>query len=145
MKRSAIIVDIILLAIYLLVANPVITGFAVHEWLSIGILLVFLVHIVMHYDWVIDVMRDGFRNPSLKRTGRLVLNILTFIVLIVCAVSGLLVSGDFLRTLGFFAPGYFLWGPLHRASAKLLLALIIVHILIHLRQMVAYFRYRGTK
>ena len=37
-------------------------------------------------------------------------------------------SGAILPALGWYAEGYFFWAPLHAAAAKVLLALIVVHL-----------------
>ncbi|MFR7404215.1 MAG: DUF4405 domain-containing protein [Coriobacteriaceae bacterium] len=45
----------------------------------------------------------------------------------VVVLSGLMESGTVLPAFGFYAEGYDFWGPLHAASAKVLLALLVVH------------------
>ena len=45
----------------------------------------------------------------------------------VVVLSGLMESGTVLPAFGFYAEGYYFWGPLHAASAKVLLALLVVH------------------
>ena len=47
-----------------------------------------------------------------------------------CVVSGAMVSGTLLPSLGFYATGYYFWGPLHALSAKVLLAALLVHIVL---------------
>ena len=54
----------------------------------------------------------------------------------VATVSGLMVSGTVLQVLGLYAPGYFFWDPLHAIAAKLLLALLVVHVAVHARWIV---------
>ncbi|MEI3231991.1 MAG: DUF4405 domain-containing protein [Gordonibacter pamelaeae] len=51
----------------------------------------------------------------------------------VCVVSGVLVSGAVLPALGYYAQGYYFWDPLHAVSAKVLLALLLVHVVVHAR------------
>ena len=50
-KRLA--VDVVALAVYALVANPAWTGIGLHEWASLGLLVVFVDHCAMHADWVV--------------------------------------------------------------------------------------------
>lgn len=140
MKKSALIVDAIALVVYLLAANPSITGIPLHEWLGLGIVVVLLIHCIMHYDWFARAFKGSFKQPTLALTGRLALNVLTAISFVVCVVSGLLISGTVLPMLGLYADGYYFWNPLHSFSAKLLLALIIVHLVLHASQMWAYFK-----
>ena len=59
--------------------------------------------------------------------------------LAVCAVSGVMVSGAVLPAFGLYAEGYFFWDPLHAASAKVLLALLLVHVAVHWRWLAGLF------
>ena len=132
MKRS-LAVDAVALLVYLAVANPAVTGVPVHEWLGIAVFVAFLVHVVQHVDWAADAVKAAFGHPSVGRTGHLLLDALILVAFMVCTVSGLLISGTVLPALGLYADGYFFWNPLHAASAKLLLALLVVHVAAHWR------------
>ena len=136
------LVDVIALAIYAAVANPGATGIGMHEWLGLGVAVVFLVHVALHWDWLVDAFRTAFGRPSLARTGNLVLDALILVAFMVCTVSGLLVSGDVLPAFGYYAEGYYFWGPLHAASAKLVLALLLVHVMMHWRWITSFFKGR---
>lgn len=46
-------------------------------------------------------------------------------------VSGLGVSGTVLHAFGLYVDGYFVWAPLHAIAAKVLLALLLVHVAVH--------------
>jgi hypothetical protein len=46
-------------------------------------------------------------------------------------VSGLMVSRHILPLFGLVAPDYFFWNPLHSIAAKILLALLVVHVVVH--------------
>ena len=69
--------------------------------------------------------------------ARITLDAALFIAIAVCIVSGVLISATVLPTFGLFAPGYFVWDPLHAASAKILLALVLVHVASHAGKLVA--------
>lgn len=105
---------------------PALTGVPLHEWLGLVVAALLLVHCGVR------VRRAGpmFRRGGVFRLG-VVVDAALYLVLALCLVSGLLVSGTVLPALGLFAPGYFLWDPLHAFSAKLLLALLIVHGFLH--------------
>ena len=36
-------IDVVALIVYLIVANPIITGLAIHEWISLGVFIIFIV------------------------------------------------------------------------------------------------------
>ncbi len=126
-----LIVDVVVLVAYLVVANPAITGVGLHEWLGLGLLVLLVVHVALHVDWVVEAVRSAHAHPSAMRAGCLVVDALAFVALAVCVVSGLFVSGDVLRAFGWYAEGYYFWDPLHALSAKVLLALALVHLALH--------------
>ena len=79
-------------------------------------------------------------RPSLGRTGHFVLDALIVVAFMTCTVSGVLVSGAVLPAFGLYADGFFFWDPLHAASAKVLLALLVVHVVAHWRWIAGLFR-----
>lgn len=139
-KRNALVVDLIVLVVYLVVANPALTGIGAHEWLGIAAFVAFVAHAAQHGDWVAETARTAFARPSLGRTGHFVLDALIVAAFMTCTVSGVLVSGAVLPALGLYADGFFFWDPLHAASAKVLLALLVVHVVAHWRWIAGLFR-----
>ena len=131
-------VDAVALAAYLAAATPALTGVAVHEWLGIGVFVAFFVHAVQHAGWVADAVRGSIRNPSLARTGNLALDALVLVVFMVVTVSGVLISGAVLPAFGLYAGGYYFWDPLHAIAAKALLALLLVHVVVHWRWVASF-------
>ena len=138
--KRLLIVDMVALVVYLVVANPVFTSIAVHEWLGLAVFVVFVVHCAQHADWVVETLRTLFRNPTPARIGHFVVDALLVVAFMICTVSGLLISGAVLPTFGLFAEGYFFWDPLHAASATLLLALLLIHVVVHWRWIARLFR-----
>ncbi|MEG2628813.1 MAG: DUF4405 domain-containing protein [Raoultibacter sp.] len=130
-SRKNFIFDVVILLVYLVVSFPAFTGIATHEWLSLGIIGVFFVHVVLHYDWVAETFKSGLRALPFARRASLVLNVLILVVFMVVAVSGILISGAVLPALGLYADGYYFWDSLHAVSAKGLLALLLVHVVMH--------------
>ncbi|MEC4272894.1 DUF4405 domain-containing protein [Adlercreutzia sp. R25] len=117
-------VDALALTLYIVVSLPVLTGVGPHEWLGLGVGLVLLVHGAQHADFVARLL-SGRR--SLRAAGRVLLDAALVIAVAVVMLSGLMESGAVLLSFGLYAEGYYFWGPLHAASAKVLLALLVVH------------------
>ena len=129
MKPSVnLVIDIIAALIYILAANPLITGWVIHEWVSIGLIFIFVVHCAMHYDWIVTAIK---KRVSAGAYANLALDIATLVVFMLAIVSGLMVSRVILPFIGFVAPGFFFWEPLHEISAKILFALTLVHVVVH--------------
>jgi hypothetical protein len=124
------VIDLVAAVVYLVAANPALTGLLVHEWISLGIFVVFVVHVAASFDSIFAVLKrraDRFGMANLALDGALL------IVFMVVTVSGIMVSRHILPLFGFVAPGYFFWNPIHAISAKLLLALLIVHVAAHFK------------
>lgn len=100
-----------------------------------------VVHTAMHFDWVVETACSAAAHRGM-RLAKFVLDVLLVVALAVCVVSGAMVSGTVLAAFGLYADGYYLWGPLHAASAKLLLALLCVHIAFNWKLIVAALRKR---
>ncbi|MEG2006938.1 MAG: DUF4405 domain-containing protein [Raoultibacter sp.] len=130
MKKN-VIIDIVAFLVYALVANPALTGIGIHEWMSLGLLVVLFVHLLVHVDWVVDACKHLGAHLSWTRQGSLALNVVTFVVFVTVMVSGIGISGTVLATFGFYVEGYYFWNPLHAIAAKVLLALLLVHVVVH--------------
>lgn len=119
-----LVVDALALVLYIVVSLPAMTGVGAHEWLGLGIGLVLLVHGAQHVD---------FCRPPFDESGRLaskgrICSMLRWcfpLQLLSCRVSWN--REQFCLPLAFMPRGYYFWGPLHAASAKVLLALLVVH------------------
>lgn len=138
--RNAVIVDFFVLALYVVVSFPSVTGVAIHEWLSVGVFAVLVAHCVQHYDWFVDASKSVLKAKTIARRARLILDVAMAVALAVVMVSGLLISGAILPAFGLYADGYYFWDPLHAASAKVLLALLLIHLATNLGVVVRYIR-----
>ena len=145
MDKRNLAIDAAALAIYLVVANPALTGIGVHEWLGLGLFVMFFVHFAAHADWVVEAVRGSFARPSWARTGNVVLDVLIVLAFMLTTVSGIMVSGAVLLAMGLYAEGYRFWDPLHAVSAKALLALMFLHVVVHWKWIVrAFGKGRGS-
>ena len=125
MKRSHVLSDVAALVVYLLAANPALTGIPLHEFIGLGAFIVVAAHVV--------VSADGLGGRG--RMGRLALNAVLLLSLAACVVSGVMVSGTVLPSMGLYASGYHFWDPLHAVAAKVLLAdlldrKLLVHVVV---------------
>ena len=137
-----LVVDVLALALYIVVSLPALTGVGPHEWLGLGVGLVLLVHGVQHADFVTRLL-SGHR--SLRVAGRVLLDVALVIAVVVVVLSGLMESGAVLLSFGLYAEGYYFWGPLHATSAKVLLALLIVHGALNIGPVRRLMRHRCAK
>jgi Domain of unknown function (DUF4405) len=118
--------DAVLLVAYTLAYSIGFTGLAVHEWLGIGLSLALLVHLTLHWDWVLRTTRRLFTRRGRDRTIWLV-NLALLICMTLCVLSGILISQVALETLGIPVPRSPFWAGLHGTTAGLTLVLVPVH------------------
>ena len=135
-KKATFALDIAAAVLATVAVLPQITGIAAHEWLGLAALVAFLLHLAASLNALSSLLKAA-RFGSALAVARIVLDAALFIAIAVCIVSGVLISATVLPMFGLFAPGYFIWNPLHAASAKVLLALVLVHVASHAGKLVA--------
>lgn len=92
MKLNAIIkrsVDAAMYILFLLLMGQCVLRGAVHEWLGISIGILFLAHNALNYKWYRSLLKGKY---NAMRTAQLVVNALLLLAMLICMVSGILVS-----------------------------------------------------
>ncbi len=117
---------------YILVYSLGFTGIAIHEWLGIGIGVALLLHLTLHWDWVVRTSRRLFRRGGRDRLIWLV-NLALLLVMTLCVLSGVMISRVALYQLGLSVPGGPFWSSLHSLTANLTLILVPVHVALRWR------------
>lgn len=143
-KKRKVALDAVAAVFFAVAVLPQLTGIAAHEWLGIVALVALLAHLAARLDALAGLCRAAARRSFLA-LARVVLDAALFIALAVCVVSGVFVSATVLSAFGLFAPGYFVWDPLHAASAKVLLALVLVHVASHAGKLTGFLKAQRFK
>lgn len=118
--------DALLLVAYTLAYSLGFTGIAVHEWLGIGLGAVLIVHITLHWDWVLRITRKLVARDGRDRFIWLV-NLTLLVSMTLCIGSGIMISEVALGQLGIRSPGGPFWHQMHSTTATLTLILVPVH------------------
>jgi hypothetical protein len=130
-RRSRFFIDIALL-IGLLVANdPERTGLAIHEWLSIALIVPLVVHLAINWEWTAHVTKRFFERLFRVSRLNLVVDVGLFISTVAVMVSGLAVSSVVTGFLGVGNESNALWLAVHESSASATIALLLVHFALH--------------
>ena len=61
-QKTNLYVDIAILVGFLVAYEPALTGVAVHEWLSLAFASAVILHLLLHWDWVVQVTLKFFRK-----------------------------------------------------------------------------------
>ena len=131
--------DALILVAYTLAYSLGFTGIATHEWLGIGLGVVLLVHLTLHWDWVIRTTRKLLRRDGHERFAWLV-NLLLLLSMTLCIASGILISEVALPELGISLPASSFWRQMHDTTATLTLILVPIHAALRWRWIVGVAR-----
>lgn len=129
-------VDIALFLIFLVVYQAKATGQAVHEGLGVGIAAAFIIHILLHWQWVVTITRRFFQEVKTEPRINYLLNAGLFICFTTTIFSGLMISRSVLPFFGLEAANTSFWKMLHFTSAELSLWLLALPVALHWRWIV---------
>ncbi len=135
-NRTNLWLDFALLAGFLVIMEPPLTGLALHEWISLAVLATVIVHLLLHWRWVVSVTAQFFRNLFHSSRLQYIVDGLTFIVFTGAMFSGLMISRNVLPALGIRVLANFEWRGLHSLFANLSVILIGLHFALHWRWVV---------
>jgi len=129
--KSKACVNLLLFVSFALASLPQATGIAVHEWLSVLVLLPLMVHLLSDWQWIARTLRQLFgRLPSESRFN-LIWDSLLFINVVVVIVSGLMISEAVVPLTGSTVEIDRFWTVIHDFSSNLILAMLGVHLALH--------------
>jgi hypothetical protein len=111
--------------------QPRLTGIAIHEWLALATAATLVLHVVLHWDWVVGVTRTFLRN--LVHVSRLnyVVDGLLFVAFAAALTSGLVISQVAMPTLGLQLASGRSWREIHSMTANLTFLLVALHFALH--------------
>ncbi len=115
------------------------TGLAIHEWWGLALGLVLLVHLTLHWDWVLRTTRRMFTRRGRDRLIWVV-NLALLVSMTLCIASGVLISLVALPALGLGTRPNDFWRSLHSSTADLTLLLVPVHAALRWRWIVSVAR-----
>ena len=130
-NRTNMIVDSVIFLGFLLVLAPHFTGMAVHEWLGISLAAGVMTHLLLHWQWLVEVTKRFLRSAQWSARVNYIVNALLFIDVVIILFSGLLISESALPLLGIQLAAGGIWKTLHVTSANLFMLLMGLHVALH--------------
>ena len=126
--------DAAIFTAYLLAFSVGFTGIAVHEWVGLALAVVLILHLTLHWAWVVRTTRRSMltgarRDPADLRgepapAGR---------AMTLCVLSGILISTVAPAEPGIVPGGAQFWRSLHGATAVATLILVGIHVALRWR------------
>lgn len=129
--KMNLILDIALFLVFLVVYQAKATGETVHEWLGVGIAAVIIIHILLHWQWVVSITQRFFQKIKSEPRLNYILNVGLFVCFTTIIFSGLMISHSVLPFFGLEAPNNSIWKMLHTTSADLSLWITGLHVALH--------------
>ncbi|RCK72499.1 MAG: hypothetical protein ANABAC_1847 [Anaerolineae bacterium] len=128
MTLKNFLLDILLFVAVLIAFEPRLSGIPIHEWLSLALGITLLVHLLWHWDWIINVGKRYFKRLFHLSRLKFVVDLLFLIAFVTVMVSGLLISRSILPLFGIQTDHRSIWRVLHSLSADLSLLFLAIHL-----------------
>jgi len=129
--NTNLIVDTTIFAGFLVMSNPHLTGNTIHEWLGVSFAAAIITHLLLHWDWIVKVVREFFRKIWHQSRLNFVVNTLFFIAMTGSLFSGLLISKDVMSFLGIQLDVSGSWKSIHTLMSDATLIVLGVHVALH--------------
>jgi hypothetical protein len=126
-----LLIDLAALTAFLIVFEPHMTGETIHEWLAVAPAGVLVVHILLHWKWVVQVTKRFVQQLRTSVRLNYIINALTFLAYVAVMLSGIMISKSVLPTLGLQIAHDQAWRMLHNLSANAALAMTALHFALH--------------
>ncbi len=133
-------IDVAILIGFLITMEPRSSGLTIHEWLATSLIAVLIVHLLLSWDWIVQITRRFIGRVNRQSRINYILNWSLFIDGTVIMLSGFMISESLLPALGIHLPRNFAWRGLHDLSANLFLVLLGLHTALHWNWIVDAFK-----
>lgn len=130
-KKIELWIDFSIFVAFLVAMDPRSSGKAIHEWLTVSMAAVIVVHLLLSWDWIVKMSRRFFSKMGGQARLNYALNWLLFITGTLLIISGIMISQKVVPSLGIVLPQSFTWRELHNISANLSLILLGLHTALH--------------
>lgn len=116
---------------FLVALEPSLTGFSIHEWLGLAFGGAIVVHLLMHWQWLVSVTKGFFRRLAGQPRINYILNGLLFITVTLIIFSGVMISREVMPLFGIQMAEDNFWRFIHVQTSDLSLFLVGLHIALH--------------
>jgi len=129
--KTKLWLDIIVFVAFLITMDPHTSGIAIHEWLSLAMIVAMIVHLLLSWDWIMEISGRFLGKLGTQNRINYILNWLLFIDGTLIMISGIMISEVALPLMGIKLPMGFAWRRLHDMSANIGLLLLGLHTALH--------------
>lgn len=128
MNKTNFMLDAGILIAFLIAMEPRFSGISIHEWLCVALAATIVIHLLLHWKWIIGVGAHFFQKLWHASRLKFVVDALLFIDFVAVMMSGIIISRIVLPTLGLSITGADMeWHMLHLLSADIAVLLVGLH------------------
>lgn len=131
LQKTRYVMDLIFLISFMIVSAPQSTGILLHEWLSVAFFIPFMIHLLLHWDWIKQGFKRLFSNIPAKERFNTIWNYLLYVMMLFVITSGFLVSEVLLPDLKITFQIQDFWSKIHHDSATLIMPMLGIHLALH--------------
>jgi hypothetical protein len=126
--------DLVLVIAFVVEMEEHFTGLHNHELLGLAFGIAAVIHIALHWNWVVSITKRLFSKVFHESRLNYALNLALLIDMTVVVVTGVLIS----RTIGLSTPHMQATETFHRLSSELSLVLVGLHVALHWKWIVTH-------
>lgn len=138
-KRNFLVDGLILIS-FLILSEPALTGFSLHEWLGLSFFATIVIHLFLHWDWIAQVTLHYLRKLFHSSRLNYLIDMLLLVSFVAAMLSGLIISRTILPLFGIEIVHNQSWRFIHDFSANLMLFLVAVHFALHWKWIITHFK-----
>lgn len=130
-NKIKLMLDLATFAAFLVLMDPRTSGIPVHEWLAVAMAATIMVHLLLNWQWIVEVTSRVVTGAGNGKRFSYLLNWLLFVDGILIMLSGFMISESVVPLLGLSLPQNFTWRGLHELSTNIAMLLLGVHVALH--------------
>ncbi len=129
-RRTAVnlILDTVLLVGYVVDDAFRLTGLTWHEWIGVALIALFVVHLLLHADWIGRVTRRFVHRLPARERLTWIVDLVLYVSMGFVLVSGILISRAAMPFLGWTPGRDRFWTGMHSTFASLVVFAVAAHI-----------------
>ena len=110
------------------------TGLHNHELLGLALGIALVIHVILHWDWVVSITKRFFSKMFHESRLNYILNVALFVDIAIVIVTGILIS----RTIGLQLPHWNALEPIHFLTSYLSLVIVALHVALHWKWIITH-------
>lgn len=128
---TKLLLDLATFTALLVASAPRFTGNTIHEWLSIALGGAIVVHLLLNWNWIVQITARLFTKVAKGQRFNYVLNWGLFLGGTMIMLSGLMISEAVVPFFGITLPRDMSWKQLHELATNLTMIMMGLHVATH--------------